>query len=332
MCSQSNAAARPAVPTHKFVRVAPGEPKNRKPKTHVLSKLDSIALTKLVETYVGNHPFKPTAEILQSACIAAKGLAGLDDAAVRCQLLRIKRRLDSASRNHAASANKQALTEQQMDQILRFLGSVRDNHAAQDEPLNTGKDWRAIIAASADRLPFDFASRPHASTTLSQMYSELLRGKNKGYIVRAALTAGQLDAAFAAFAAAAAAARIPAAGAVAADLAALALPRLPADVKTRLAAMDILVPGGANVVLAREWCRRSRRGPPPSPSPTPPSEAAWSAPPAWPEAAAPCRTGWPDGAGADGGFPGGPDADWPWSEWADGGAHADGEAGGWAWP
>jgi hypothetical protein len=323
-------AARPAVPSHVIVPVGSGKPKNRKPKSNnSLSKLDSIALTKIVRS-VGNHPFKPTAEMLQSARIAAKGLADLDDEAVRRQCLLIKRRLDSESRNQAASANKQALTEQQMDQILRLLGSIRDDHAAQGEPPNTGKDWRAIIAVSADRLPPAFASHPHASTTLSQMYSELLRGKNQGHIVRAALTAEQLDAAFAVFAAAAAAARITAAGAVAAHLAALALPSLPADVKERLAAMSTALP--SPVVLAREWCRRSRGGPPRPPSPPPP--ALYPAPPAeaaWPALAVPCRTGWEDGASADDGSPGWPDAGWPWSEWEgdDGAPHADGEAGGW---
>ena len=240
--------------THKFVRGGVRERRTRRPVNDAVSKDDFIALTKIVEAHIGNQPFKITAGILHSTRLASTGLAQLDDTVIRRLLLRCKRRLDSRRSNADARANKLALTVPDMDQVLRFLGCLRDDHARLAEPPNAEKDWRAIVENNLTRLPVGFAALPRACTTLSQMYSELLKGKNKNHAIRAALTAEQLELAFAALAAAAPSAT---GRAIPANLAAIALPTLPADVQARLAATAGTALAGA-VILTREWLSRPK--------------------------------------------------------------------------
>jgi hypothetical protein len=246
------------------VRGGAREPRRRTPKQDAISKPDALALAKIVEHHPATQPFKPSADTLQRARIATSGLAHLDDNQLRRLLQQERRRLSSKHINDAARAAKHALTPAETDQILRLLGRIRDELAALRQPQNAEKDWSVILAASAGALPPGFPGRPAAGTALSQMYAELLGGKNKGHAVRAALSAEQLDAAFSALAAAAVGrATPPSAG----RLAALALPRLPADVRARIAELDPPPPGSAGaapparappalVALARVWLGR----------------------------------------------------------------------------
>jgi hypothetical protein len=244
--------------------------RTRSPR-NAISKADSIAIENIVREHAGNTPSNITADILHITRHAATGLAHLDDAAIRRLLLECKRRLGSQRSNNDARANKQALTAREMDQVLRLLGRIRDDHVECNELPNIEKDWRAIVAENAERLPAGFAARHRAGTTLSQLYSELLRGKNKGHAVRASLTAEQLDVAFAVFDAVRGASTstrvIARSRAIPADLAARALPLLPADITARLASTTGTSLTGA-AILAREWQSRKRTAPattPPKP-------------------------------------------------------------------